>query len=127
MDLVHCTRFSHASARKRDQSCTPCRFFRTDALTSQLRFATVMAIFCQLPFYLLQPLCQLGHLLVCLCQLRAELPILLLKLCDAFFCAHCPIVAALPTPPELLRQFSALSIYHVKWNRCILSNLILLC
>src|SRR5207237_908535 len=37
MDLVHCTRISHASARKRDQSCTPCRFFRTDDLSSQHR------------------------------------------------------------------------------------------
>src|SRR6266699_5595187 len=35
MDLVHCTRISPASAGKRDQSCTTCRFLRTDALSSQ--------------------------------------------------------------------------------------------
>src|SRR5947209_19644891 len=35
MDLINCTRISHASARKLDQSCTTCRFFRTDALSSQ--------------------------------------------------------------------------------------------
>src|SRR5947209_513655 len=33
MALVHCTRISHASARKRDPSCTPCRLFRTHALS----------------------------------------------------------------------------------------------
>src|SRR5438128_2836762 len=35
MDLVHCTRISPAWARKLDQSYTTCRFFRTDALSSQ--------------------------------------------------------------------------------------------
>src|SRR5260370_33281839 len=37
MALVHCTRISHAWARKLDQSCTKCRFFRIDALSSQHR------------------------------------------------------------------------------------------
>ncbi len=37
MDLVHCASISPASARKRVQSSTTCRFFRTDALSSQHR------------------------------------------------------------------------------------------